>query len=545
MQQSWKVVVFLYAVTGSLVASPLEGLSQQSPVSTVTVQRAGSPVPSGPNGEGLLWDSLGWYKVEQKTGIIAEYYIEPGISTNNTMETGDPATGSAAQPGDANGPIGWPSDADEPTFEQGEEFIHRNDRSNIVSGVTPTPAPMLKSFDWGFMSDTVYGRSAKGCLMAGFDSNWSMNPNAANDSANRYMYLCQPNAFFSLYVPILKGVTLQFGRMDDTAATYEIPPAAQWGPNMFYSKSYGFFRDMTVVGGRISANIFHSESKGYLLGEFSVNQGDKTVYSMNGHRNYVYALRYRTPKMGTGIYYSGRVGYGNVTADAGCSTTTGCTTPIKPIWVSDNLDNYHVFSPRSQRLFENSLIITQEFRPRWMVTAQLQFGKQFGDGKADTIAVYSPAVVSRTSRTLDMSICNLPQPTATPYCRAGFTGASYLSYGGMATYVIKPRKLTGSLRLEEFRNPNAYFDGPVFAVVNNTYGANAGLPPNWGGIKGAFNEVTGGVNYNPTLNLRIRPELRYDWQSGSYVANGFGQNNPDGVTSSSQLTAAVDMVATF
>lgn len=488
---------------------------------------------------------MGWDKLQKTTGITAEYYFELGISTNNTIERGDPATGNAAQPGNANGPVAWPSDADEPTFEQIEEFIHRNDKSNIVSGVTPTPAPMLKKFDWGFMSDTVYGRSAKGCLMAGFDSNWAMNPNPANDTENRYIYICQPNAFVSLYFPVLRGITLQLGRMDDTVATDEIPPAAQWGPNMFYSKSYGFYRDMTVLGGRVSANIFHSKRRGYLLGEFGVNNGDKTVYSMNGNLNYVYALRYRTPKMSTGIHYSGRVGYGNVKANPGCSITAGCTTPIKPLWVSDNLDNYHVFSPNSQRLFENTLIIEKEFRPRWKVTAQVQFGKQYGDGNADTIAIYSPAIFSSASHALNLGICNLPQPAATPYCRTGFTGASYLSYGGVATYTFKPRKLAGSLRLEEFRNPNGYFDGPPFAVVDNTYGKAAGLPPNWGGIKGAFNEVTGGVNYNPARSVRIRPEIRYDWQSGNYVGNGFGQNNPNGVTSSSQVTAAIDTVVSF
>ena len=32
-------------------------------------------------------------------------------------------------------------------------------------------------------------------------------------------------------------------------------------------------------------------------------------------------------------------------------------------------------------------------------------------------------------------------------------------------------------------------------------------------------EITEGTNWNPTTNLRVRPEIRYDW------ANGMGANN--------------------
>lgn len=538
MQRLSAIAILITGVFISL-AAVTPSVSQQPPVSApLTVQPSGPSTPTGPNGEGLLLNSMGWDKIQKKTGVIAQYYIELGISTNNTIEKGDPSTGNAAQPEDANGPVAWPSDADELTLEQVEQFLHRNDKSNIISGITPTPAPMLKKFDWGFLSDTVYGRSSKGCLMTGFDKDWAMNANAANDTNNRYQYLCQPNAYFDLYFPVLKGVTLQLGRMDDLVVIDEVPPAAQWSPNVFYSKSYDFYRDMTVLGGRLDANIFHNQRMGYLMGEFGVNNGNKTVYSMNGNLNYVYALRYRSPKMGTWLDYSGRVGDGNVKVNAGCSVGAGCTTPIKPLWVNDNLGNYHLFSPRSQKMFENALRIEKEFLPRWKITAQVQFGKQFGDGEADTIATYTPAVFSATSNALALNICNLPQPAATPYCRAGFTGASFLSYEGMATYTFRPQKLTAALRLEQFRNPNGYFGQPAFAAVDNTYGAAAGMPPNWGGVKGAFNEVTGGVNYNPTRYIRIRPEIRYDWQTGNYVANAFGQNNPNGVTSSSQVTTA-------
>lgn len=542
--------IAILAISAFLIAAnPPAGLSQNSAIERTAKQPEALNIPSGPNGEGTLWNSMGWSKVEEKTGIVAEYYFEGGLSTNNTLEKG-----VGTEYGDANDAVGWPSDPNTPNLEQIEQFIHRNDHSNIVPGVTPTPAPMLKKFDWGFLSDTVYGRTPKGCLMTGLDSNWAMNPSPANDAANRYMYLCQPNAFVSLYMPFLQGVTLQLGRMDDTSLTNEIPPAVQWGPNNFYSKSYGFYRDQTVLGGRLSATVMHSKKNGYIMAEFGINEGYKTTHTLNGSPDYNYALRYRTPKMDTWIDYTGRIGDGNITVKPGCSIANGCTTAVKPIWVSDDLVNYHLFSPNKQALFENSLAIKKEFRPRWTVLLLVQFGKQSGDGASSTIAAYTPAIINPPSYALNMGICNAPEAIAKandlqPFCRANFTGASYLSYEGVATYAIKPGRLSASLRLENWRDPNGFFGVQPFDVYQNNYlpnnGGPVGLPPSWGGIKGAFNEVTGGLSYNPIRYLRLRPEIRYDWQSGNYGANAFGQNNPNGVTSSTQVTAAIDTVVSF
>ena len=129
------------------------------------------------------------------------------------------------------------------------------------------------------------------------------------------------------------------------------------------------------------------------------------------------------------------------------------------------------------------------------------------------------------------------------YCKAGFTGASFLSYLGVASYTFNP-KWTIAMRAEQFRNPNGYFLEPMAAAVSNE---NNGIeaPPLWGGIKGAFNDITWGVNFNPRMNFRLRPEIRYDWQTGNYRFKGFGQNNPNGVTSSSQVTASMDAVFYF
>ncbi len=510
----------------------------------------------------MLMNTLGWLNVEKKTGIVWEGYTQMGVDTNNTFQRGNvPCAGidspvgcNGAEPNNAGGPVADPSDTNYVEMEQSEMFIHRNVKGNIVSGITPTPAPMYKKFDWGFMSDTVYGR-VLGCLMNGFDVNWSMNPSGANDTINRANYLCEPNAFVDLYIPVLKGIVIHLGRFDDVVSNDETPTAALWGPDIFFSRDYTFYRDATVLGGRVSAMIFHSHTKGYLMADYGMNSGLKTTHSLNGGYMSTFALHYRTPKMDTWIDYQGRVGPGSVKTNATAVTIgedtfgPGSVLLAKPLWVSNALANYHVFSPNNQLFFENNLIIQKEFRPHWKVTAQVAYGKQFGDGSDTnpTYATYNPAAVIAGIPILDpFGLCEASEPvTGAPFCRI-FKGASFLSYEGQVTYTVKPNKLNFSMRAEEFRNPNGFFGGPVFAVVNNAFGAGgeSGLPPCWGCVKGAFNDISWGLNYAPIRMVRIRPEVRYDWQSGNYLSNAFGQLNPGvdyaGQTSSTQFFAGVD-----
>ena len=224
--------------------------------------------------------------------------------------------------------------------------------------------------------------------------------------------------------------------------------------------------------------------------------------------------------------------------------------------MTDNLSKNHLFSPNPQMFFENALQITKSFLPRWKVTALVQFGKQYGDGASDTIATYSPAAFGTSVvNGLNQGVCTIKLPVGplgaptgyAHYCRAGFTGASYLSYEGLVTYNFNA-KTNVSFRAEQFRNPNGFFLEPMAAGLDNYYGpfsGASGAPPCWGCIKGAFNDMAFGLNYNVTTHARIRPEIRYDWQSGNYQYNAFGQENPNGVTSSSQVLAAIDAVVYF
>jgi hypothetical protein len=536
-----------------------------------------------PGSDGALFKSLGWDKYREKTRVSFYGYIQEGISTNNTIKKGDPGIlypddpgnyGNGAIPTDAQGPIIGLEDADKPVMENVELWIERGIRGNMVLGVTPTPGPMYKHFDWGFSSETDYGRSVNPCRMTGFDTDWAMNPSPQQDTFNGYHWLCEPTAQFDLYFPILKGVALRIGRQPDQAMTDEIPPQAFFSPNMFYTHSYSLTRAHQQLGARIFATVMHSHQYGYVMAEFMVDpNAQQAAHTLNGSPNYGFGVRYRTPKMSWWVDYTGRFGPGEVKLV--CSTpgdVESCVLPEKALWVNDQLANDHIFSATHQMFFENALQITHEFGPKIKADILFQFGKQSGDGAATTVATYSPA---------GPDACGLLYyytPTIVrPLCRGGgsdfnpgapaFNGASYDSITAHVTYSFN-KKTNASFRIEQFHNPNAYFGEPPFAAINypwytgkyqatgECYDSEAYCypgPPVWGAVTGAFNEITGGMNYNPNVHVRIRPEIRYDWQSGNYGIPAFGQNNlliekapyVTYNTESSQFTAAIDTVFYF
>jgi len=75
---------------------------------------------------------------------------------------------------------------------------------------------------------------------------------------------------------------------------------------------------------------------------------------------------------------------------------------------------------------------------------------------------------------------------------------------------------TGAGRFEWFRDSDGTRVAPVgdFATPVNNNVASAG------GFAGSFYDITYGLNYHPNANVQFRPEIRYDWYSGSRNANG-------------------------
>jgi hypothetical protein len=71
--------------------------------------------------------------------------------------------------------------------------------------------------------------------------------------------------------------------------------------------------------------------------------------------------------------------------------------------------------------------------------------------------------------------------------------------------------LVAGMRFEWFRDNNGY---RVFAPIRNGWVGG----PAQGGFQGNFFQATWGLNWKPTRNWIIRPELRYDWYSPDNMA---------------------------
>ena len=97
--------------------------------------------------------------------------------------------------------------------------------------------------------------------------------------------------------------------------------------------------------------------------------------------------------------------------------------------------------------------------------------------------------------------------------------------------------LVGGMRLEWFRDNNGY------RVINPLRNYLFGQQPVYGGYAGNFWQLTYGLNYKPTANWMIRPEIRYDWYSPDSPGTGqspFGNGDQLG-----QLYGGCDLIWQF
>ncbi len=107
----------------------------------------------------------------------------------------------------------------------------------------------------------------------------------------------------------------------------------------------------------------------------------------------------------------------------------------------------------------------------------------------------------------------------------------------MFTYKLNP-KWSAGLRYEWVQDNQ----GSRVAGIGNVLGTDrawTGKP----GFAGAFSDLSLGLNYRPHPNFTFRPEVRWDWYSGS--PNSLNQLPFDDFQHSSQFTAAMDMIFTF
>lgn len=104
--------------------------------------------------------------------------------------------------------------------------------------------------------------------------------------------------------------------------------------------------------------------------------------------------------------------------------------------------------------------------------------------------------------------------------------AEWYGMAGYLFYTVSPKFILGA-RAEWFRDD----DGARTAVY--------GRPP----LDGNFYEVTLGATYKPYQNLRIRPEIRYDWFNGNSTPPGLDPYND--LADDNQFTLGFDVIWEF
>jgi len=490
------LVIGLFAATGAFAADATAGQADAP-------KAAKAPEPPA---EGTLWRATVGEKFIKQTGIKVDFFASAGFAWNNNRNSSAQfANGSA---GGGNNPNGEPGDTGF-QLSQAQMTIHRDIVSNIIPRVTPTPGPVPNKFDYGFQVDTVYGRDGQPCRMTGWDEHWGVNePGATNPglaATNRQNFLCTPNVWGQMYLPFWKGIAITAGRYGDGLG-YEIPPVVRPGPDFFWSHTYSFYSEnWQVLGVLASVNLYRSEKNGYLAAEFGLNNGEQTFHSASGDtlRSMSGAVRWRSPHMSTWIDYAFRAGNGNVhTNAAGMPTAGGFSVP--------GSETLYLVQARTGQTKQRHMWSVAHNYKKWRFVGEGVYGKMSSDGKATTVMAAPPPVT--------LSYCGLPNGCP-------FTGASYKGVNGTVTYQLTS-KLGWGFRMEYFNNPNGMFLWPLTAV------------------KGSINDATVGFNYNPVKYLRLRPEIRYDWQTGNNGVKAFG-TDANGKPSQSQIMAAMDMVVYF
>jgi hypothetical protein len=481
-----------------------------------------APAPEVP-AAGTAWRGIVGENFVNKTGVNVDVEFQSGLSTNNTSDGGVDASG-----GGANSPVGAPGDTGF-SLQDLWAYIHRDPRANVIADVTPLPGPMPKHFDWGFEAEVDYGRDCQPCRMYGIDEYWGVNEPGASSPAlaatNRQNFLAAPELYLHAYLPVYKGIVIKGGRWGQGLG-YEIPPLVLHGPDFFYSHNYSFYADTAqVLGIEAAINLYRNPKHGYLSADIGLNNGKQTAISPSGHpmQNPAISLRWRSPHMNTWIDYNSRYEMANI-------KTNALGVPVNNY---NFQTGFTVLSPRAQwRQFQN-LVITHEFNRHWNAEIEGVWFKQSGDGKADTVWCMYGAIGG----------CDLPNATTVSGTTsvANYRGSAAAGVNGRIVYEFNHKFALGT-RLETFHDADGYFlSGLDFYHVIPADG-----PPNFSMSKGYFNDWTVGANYTVNKFIKIRPEVRYDWNnSGAYGAGNASVVSGASQPQKNQVILAMDMVIWF
>lgn len=398
--------------------------------------------------DGLLQQALGSSLAD--TGIKVRGWAQVGVIANNN------STDDVSKQAFLNSEEGA-------NLNQLALMIEKPLKSNLLTRITPTPAPMPTEMDWGFTLTTIYGKDAQFFITDGLDDDFGVN--ADGDTSDEAFTLTQ--GFLEFYFPLLGGSNLMLGLfhtpLENEIGFAEPAPA----PTDFYSRSYAFMHGPAKHAGALYAFKLPSAAGESLLGaEIGLVRGWNNLQERNGDLDLIANLRWRSADMKSWIDWENIVGNGASDSFASC----GCGSPYPAI--------------------------------------------PDADGDARRYASYLTY-----SRVLDASNRIALEMTAGEQENAALNGGADAQWYGanLNWYHRLSEQLVWNSRLEWF---NA--EDPANVVVT---GAAAGKPPGqWS--SGQFYALTTNVSWYPMPSVRLRPELRYDIQH-SDGPNAFANGSRD------------------
>ncbi|WP_334028593.1 outer membrane beta-barrel protein [Alteromonas sp. P256] len=227
---------------------------------------------------------------------------------------------------------------------------------NVLSRITPTPAPRGDSIEFGYNLSVVYGEDAGLFRTAGFDDNFG------NEEGNHQLSFTQ--WYVDIYFPILDGATLILGSWHTSLANdigYDFDP-----PNWFVSHTYAFqFAPAKHVGGLFQANLPVAENFGHLSLEAGVVRGWNTFDGPNNDLHVIGGARWRSPDMKTWVDFE--FISGNGANDFGAAPNQG-GSPIFAL--SENNEDLS--------RFVSYLVVTHKFTDKFEMALEGTIGSQEG-----------------------------------------------------------------------------------------------------------------------------------------------------------------------
>lgn len=359
-------------------------------------------------------------------------------------------------------------------------FIEKPLNTSYVPRATPLPGPQPTEASFGFTFGLLYGRDGQFARTTGWDEHWEVNEPGASDSAkaqrSRQNFYAFPDLFGTAYLPVGTGISVMAG-IFGPGVGYEIPPNIRIARNAFATKTYAFVTEPATVSGVVLGTRLISTESSLLGGELGIVQGWNNLRDNNDSKSVLGAIRWRRADMQGWIDYEFLIG------DEQNKSIDDIQAPTS-----------RLISSNGQLKQQHSLNGWFALDQHWSIGAEAVYGRQSGDGKVDTVDIVTG-----------------PR----------FSGAQWWGVNSSLSYQYR-KDLIFSARAEHFADPDGFALFPVSTA------------------HGAFNALTLGFRYEATRNLSLRPEIRYDWFTGSDDEKPFGNGRDR-----KQATATVQVLYYF